>query len=62
MGKVVEILVISDILKSCPMGDNYYRRTICSSQFSSVSDFPNGFMVGNGHVWFLIVPSSYCTV
>lgn len=62
MGKVVEILVTSDILKSFPMSDDYYKGTICPSQFSSVSDFPNVLMVGNSHVWFLIVASSYCTI
>lgn len=42
------------------MSDDYCKGTICSSQFSSVSNFPRAFMVGHGHVWSLIVDSSYC--
>lgn len=42
------------------MSDDYCKGTICSSQFSSVSNFPRAFVVGNGHVWSLIVDFSYC--
>lgn len=43
------------------MSDDYYKGTVRSPQFSSVTDFPSVFMVGNGHVWLLIVHSSHCT-
>lgn len=41
------------------MSLNYYNRITHSSQFSSVSDFPNVSIVGNSNVWFPIVCFSY---